>query len=198
MIRRFRILAAAIAVAAAMTGSLVAPTAIASADPVQSTAQSKYFNTHIRVADGPQGSPQCYRNARFSYEGSRCEDSGFYDAGHTAGFNNIDGRVYYGGYPGGTELVFTTKSGSVLKGTIPSRKSGDFTITEFNVPEFGTLARPGQKLFLNVKSEGPGLTGDAWQDFYLTGNLDIVSPPTGGNGGLFGDFFDDLSGIFGS
>jgi hypothetical protein len=200
MIRRFRLLAAAAAVAAALTGSLVVPTATASAQPVQTTAQTKYFNIHIRLNDnyGDRSQNNCYRNNLFSREGSRCGKNSFYDPGHTAGFNNVTGSLYYGGIAGGTELIFTTTTGSTVRGTIPSRGSGDFTITDFTVPEFGTLARPGQKLHLNVTSEGFGLTGDAWQDFYLSGNLDIVPPPTGDNGGFFDDLRDALSGVFGS
>ncbi|WP_072802604.1 hypothetical protein [Rhodococcoides yunnanense] len=162
---------------------------------------SKYFNTHIRLNDGygDHSAGNCYRYQLFSREGTRCERNGYFDAGHTAGFNAVNGHVYYGGTPNGTELAFTTAAGSVLRGTIPSRASGDFTITEFRVPEFGTLARPSQKLHLNVTSEGFGLTGDAWQDFYLSGNLDVAVPATGnGTAGLLDDLFGGLSRLLSS
>ncbi|MGG7104877.1 hypothetical protein [Rhodococcus sp. 24CO] len=200
MIPRFRIFLVLAVVAAAITNAIVAPTAIAAAEPIQSTAVSKSFNIHVRLLDnkGDRSKDNCYAYNIFSREGSRCGKNGYYDAGHTAGFNDVPGNLYYGGIPEGTELIFTTRSGSTVKGKIPSRGSGDFTITEFNVPGFGTPSRPNQKLHLNVTSEGFGLTGDAWQDFYLSGNIDVLTPVTGDSGGLFGDVLDRLADIFAS
>ena len=200
MIRRFRMFMVIAVVAAAMTNAIVVPTAIAAAEPIQSTAVSKYFNIHVRLQDnkGDHSQNNCYAYNIFSREGSRCGKNGYYDRGHTAGFDDVPGNLYYGGIPDGTELVFTTRTGSTVKGKIPSRGSGDFTITEFNVPGFGTPSRPNQKLHLNVTSEGFGLTGDAWQDFYLSGNLDVVTPVTGDSGGLFNDVLDRLADVFAS
>lgn len=196
MMHRFRLFAAVTVVAAALFNAVVAPAASASAEPIQSTAVTRYFNTHIRLNDGygDHSQSNCYRYNLFSREGTRCGKNGYYDGGHTAGFNAVNGNLYYGGAPGGTELIFTTASGSTVKGTIPARASADFTITEFDVPEFGILARPSQKLHLNVTSEGFGLTGDAWQDFYLSGNLDIAVPVGVDQGGLLDVFLD----LFGS
>ncbi|WP_139279781.1 hypothetical protein [Rhodococcoides yunnanense] len=201
MISRFRRLAAAAAIGAALSTGVIVPAATASAEPLELTAHIQRFNIHIRTPDGGAGGAHCVKNQPFGRDGSRCNAGGYFDDSSPAGFRNVAGGVVYDSDgKGGTYLQFYTVDGQVLEGNIPGRGSADFTIANFVSPAFGTLARGGQKLSLNVvTTDNTQTTGDRWFDFYLSGNL-VVTTVVGSDqpGSIFDDFLDSIRGAFGS
>ncbi|MEH3156160.1 MAG: hypothetical protein PGN29_12725 [Gordonia paraffinivorans] len=201
---RSRLAGLALAAAAVSSLGLVSvPAATAApAGAHQVAVQTKYFGMHLRLFDGPQGAPasRCYRNNPFNYAKSTCSQNpaqGSYDTGHAgedAGFAGHHATIYYTTRGDGrTVLNFGTSDGQYyVNGTLPGRGSGDYTIDSINVPgKFGKVV--SNKLNLNVVYEGPGLTGDAWQDFYLTGDVQVETSSVGG--GAAGNPF---AGLFGS
>lgn len=201
---RSRLAGLALAAAAVATLGLVSVPA-ATAAPLgahQVATQTKYFGMHLRLNDGPRHSPygtHCYRDNIWSYPSSSCyvEAAGAFDGGHAgpdAGFAGQLASISYGpDGKGGTYLYLTSRDNKYyVKGTVPGRGSADYTIESINVPgSFGKVV--SNKLNLNVQTEGFGLTGDAWQDFYLTGNVEVETSGVGG--GAAGNPF---AGLFGS
>ncbi|GAA2062962.1 hypothetical protein [Williamsia deligens] len=200
---RSRLTGLALAAAAVASMGLAAAPA-ASAAPAGAhhvAAQTKYFGMHLRLHDaGPAypGSLNCYRSHRWSWSDSSCyiKAAGVFDGGHAgpdAGFAGQLASISYGpDGKGGTYLYFASRDDKYfVKGTVPGRGSGDYTIESINVPGgFGKVV--SNKLSLRVETEGPGLTGDAWQDFYLTGNVQVETSAVGGGAG------NPFAGLFGS
>lgn len=179
----------------------------ASAAPADGYA---YISIHFH-AEGGGRDLDCAQNHRFGDNGSSCSIStGVFTAGHTPPFDNrgyanmrysptTNGRTFVEFYLLKSAPYTSDGKEALIEGTIPSRGSGAYTISAWDVHNIGWAAggqiagaQPGQiggPLKLNVKVIS-GILGDAGYDMYLdgyvyNGRYGSGLPSTGSFDGLF-------------
>ncbi|MDI9917313.1 hypothetical protein [Rhodococcus sp. IEGM 1379] len=148
-----------------------------------------YISIHFHAEGGAQDI-DCAQNHAFGDQSSRCSlTTGVFTTGHTAPFDNRgyanmgyspikDGRTFVEFYLLKSAPYQSDGKEALIEGTIPSRGSGAYTISAWNVRNIGWApggqiagAQPGQiggPLSLNVKTIG-GFWGAAGYDMYLNG-----------------------------
>ncbi|MBE7193277.1 MAG: hypothetical protein INR66_12435 [Gordonia polyisoprenivorans] len=186
---RNRLAALALAVGATLSLGLAAAPAATAATTTKTFDISGSTMQQRRCEFGsPKMSGDCRVswNAPYSPEWRAVPDSGI-----------PSGFTFTAGEPTTVTVFTTTAEGRRIsvEGTIPNRGSGDFTITKFDDPYFGSVAA-GQKLNLRVDRYTNPITDDTRTSIYLNGHLNVTSAPTSGNGG--GGLLSGLGGLFGS